>query len=67
LQTAIDTVAPEKPAPNVWTVMQKWIYALPIGSEPEMARQATLQKELTRLVAEFSNRPGLGDNSVSAS
>jgi ethanolamine kinase len=67
LQTAIDTVAPEKPAPNVWTVMQKWIYALPIGSEPEMARQATLQRELTRLVAEFSNRPGLGDNSVSAS
>jgi ethanolamine kinase len=65
LQMAIDNVAPGKPAPNVWTVMQKWIYALPIGSEAEKIRQATLQKELTRLVAEFSNRPGLGVNSVS--
>jgi ethanolamine kinase len=67
LQEAIDTVAPGKPAPNVWTVMQKWIYALPNGTDADKTRQATLQKELTRLVAEFSNRPGLGDNSVSPS
>jgi ethanolamine kinase len=65
LQASIDNVAPGKPTPNVWTVMQKWIYALPIGSEAERLRQANLQKELTRLVAEFSCRPGLGDNSVS--
>jgi ethanolamine kinase len=65
LQAAIDNVAPGKAAPNVWTVMQKWIYALPVGSDSELARQATLQKELTRLVAEFSNRPGLGKDSVS--
>jgi ethanolamine kinase len=65
LQAAIDNVAPGKPAPNVWTVMQKWIYALPAGSEAERLRQAELQKELTRLVAEFSGRPGLGKNSVS--
>ncbi len=67
LQAAIDNVAPGKPPPNVWTVMQKWIYALPMGTEAEKARQAQLQKELTRLVAEFSNRPGLGKNSVSCS
>ena len=65
LQAAIDGVAPGKSAPNVWTVMQKWIYALPVGSDAEKSRQATLQKELIRLVAEFSNRPGLGINSVS--
>jgi ethanolamine kinase len=65
LQAAIDNVAPGKAAPNVWTVMQKWIYALPVESEAQQTRQATLQKELTRLVVEFSNRPGLGDNSVS--
>ncbi|TEY68283.1 hypothetical protein BOTCAL_0121g00100 [Botryotinia calthae] len=64
LQSAIDNAAPGKPAPNVWTVMQKWIYALPVGSEVEKTRQATLQKELTRLVAELSNRPGLGENSL---
>ncbi|CZS90677.1 hypothetical protein WAI453_004033 [Rhynchosporium graminicola] len=62
LQIAIDSVAPGKPAPNVWTVMQKWIYALPTESEAEKTRQASLQRELIRLVAEFSDRPGLGQN-----
>ena len=65
LQSAIDEVAPGKLAPNIWTVMQKWIYALPITSEAEKARQASLQIELLRLVGEFSQRPGLGENSVS--
>ncbi|KAI9051054.1 hypothetical protein LZ554_005162 [Drepanopeziza brunnea f. sp. 'monogermtubi'] len=64
LQTAIDNVAPGKLAPNMWTVMQKWIYALPVKADAEKTRQSDLQKELTRLVAEFSNRPGLGDNSL---
>ena len=67
LQAAIDNTAPGKLAPNVWTVMQKWIYALPAGSEVEKLRQDKLQQELTRLVAEFSNRPGLGVDSVSNS
>jgi ethanolamine kinase len=65
LQLAIDNIAPGKSAPNVWTVMQKWIYALPTGSEAQRTRQAELQKELTRIVSEFSDRPGLGENSVS--
>lgn len=65
LQAAIDNIAPGKPAPNVWTVMQKWIYALPTSTDAEILRQTTLQKELTRLVEEFSNRPGLGTDSVS--
>jgi len=67
IQAAIDNVAPGIPAPNVWTVMQKWIYALPVASEAQKTRQATLQKELPRLIAEFSKRPGLGENGVSAS
>lgn len=65
LQAAIDNIAPGKPAPNVWTVMQKWICALPTSTDAQILRQATLQKELTRLVEEFSNRPGLGTDSVS--
>ena len=64
LQFAIDNVAPGKPVPNVWSLMQKWIYALPTGTDAERTRQANLQKELTKLVEELSNRPGLGDNSV---
>ncbi|KAH8808295.1 kinase-like domain-containing protein [Xylogone sp. PMI_703] len=64
LQDAIDNAAPGKPAPNVWSVMQKWIYALPTGTDAQKARQAELQKELTRLIEELSNRPGLGKNSL---
>lgn len=65
LQTAIESVAPGKPVPNVWSVMQKWIYALPSATEAQRTRQANLQKELIRLIEELSGRPGLGDNSVS--
>ncbi|KAG9247323.1 kinase-like domain-containing protein [Calycina marina] len=64
IQASIDNVAPGKPAPNVWTVMQKWIYALPAATPAQAQRQSNLQKELTRLVAEFSNRPGLGKNGL---
>lgn len=64
LQAAIDGVAPGKPTPNVWSVMQKWIYALPNTTDAQRIRQAELQKELLRLVDEMANRPGLGENSV---
>ncbi len=63
-QRAIDRVAPAKPSPNVWTVMQKWIFALPDETEEQRGRQAGLQKELRRLVDELSERPGLGENGV---
>jgi ethanolamine kinase len=67
LQTAMDNVAPRKPVPNVWSVMQKWIYALPSATEVQRTRQANLQKELIRLIEELSGRPGLGENSVGSS
>ncbi|KAK1757617.1 ethanolamine kinase 1 [Echria macrotheca] len=63
-QKALDHVAPGKPSPNVWTVMQKWIFALPTDTEEQRVRQATLQKELGLLVDEFSQRPGLGKNGL---
>ncbi|KFY93718.1 hypothetical protein V498_04297 [Pseudogymnoascus sp. VKM F-4517 (FW-2822)] len=64
VQRKIDGVAPGKVAPNVWTVTQKWIYALPTATEEQRARQAELQKELERTIAELSDRPGLGKNSL---
>lgn len=64
LQRAIDGIAPGKPTPNVWTVMQKWIFALPTETEAQKARQAELQAELKWLVGEFSQREGLGKNGV---
>lgn len=60
----IDHVAPGKVAPNVWTVMQKWIYALPTETEQQRQRQTDLQKELLRIVQEFASRPGLGKDSL---
>lgn len=65
LQEAIDAAAPGKQAPNVWTVMQKWIYALPTETGVQQERQQRLQGELTKLVAELSHRPGLGKDGVS--
>ena len=45
--------------------MQKCIFALPTDSNAQRARQAELQAELSRLVADLSQRPGLGSNGVS--
>ncbi|RKU40386.1 hypothetical protein DL546_001694 [Coniochaeta pulveracea] len=63
-QRAVDGIAPGKPTPNVWTVMQKWIFALPTDTEKQRIRQAELQKELKWVVSEFSNRDGLGKNGL---
>ena len=65
-QQALDGVAPGKPPPNLWTLLQKWIFALPTETESQRARQAALQQELRTLVAELSQRPGLGENGVSS-
>jgi ethanolamine kinase len=64
-QKAIDGVVAGKPSPNVWTVMQKWIFALPTETEAQRSRQAELQKELEKLASKLSQRPGLGKNGVS--
>lgn len=65
LQEAIDGACPGKQAPTVWTVMQKWIFALPTDTPAQKERQALLQGELVKLVAELSQRPGLGQDGVS--
>ncbi|KAK3937127.1 ethanolamine kinase 1 [Diplogelasinospora grovesii] len=56
-QRCIDGAAPGLPSPNVFTVMQKWIYALPTETEEQIRRQLELQAEQTRIVSEFSERP----------
>ena len=61
----INAITPGKAKPNIWTVMQKWIFALPKGTVAEQERQATLQKELERTVKELGDLPGLGQDGVS--
>ena len=63
-QNEINTKAPGKLSPNMWTVMQKWVFALPVETEAQRARQIRLQDELDRLVKLLSQRPGLGENGV---
>jgi ethanolamine kinase len=63
---SMDDVAPGKPAPNLWTVMQKWIWALPAATDAQRERQGQLQRELLGLVKNLSQRPGLGKNGVRA-
>ncbi|KAI4113903.1 MAG: hypothetical protein LQ345_005209 [Seirophora villosa] len=60
----INSITPSKLAPNVWTVIQKWIFALPTASELEKKRKNELQIELERTVAELGDLPSLGNNGL---
>lgn len=51
--------------PTLWTVLQKWILALPVTTDKERERRKSLQKEFERIVAEFDDKSGLGENGVS--
>ncbi|KAF2266952.1 ethanolamine kinase-like protein [Lojkania enalia] len=57
---AMACLTPSKPIPNVWTVMQKWILALPTGTNAERTRRDQLQKELEWLVKLLGDTPGIG-------
>lgn len=61
---AINAITPNSPAPNIWTIMQKWVFALPTTSEIERGRKEVLQRELERTVSELGDTPGLGKNGV---
>ena len=61
----INKFTPNRFAPNLWTVMQKWILALQTGTEAECKRKDTLQHELDRTVQEFVDNPGVGKDGVS--
>ncbi|MCJ1317132.1 hypothetical protein MMC15_002454 [Xylographa vitiligo] len=60
----INAITPNKPTPNIWTVIQKWIFALPVRTEVEVERKARLQQELERTVAELGSNPGLGKDGI---
>ena len=60
----INAITPRKPTPNTWTVMSKWIHALPTTTPVEIERKDMLQRELKRTAAELVDTPGLGGNGV---
>lgn len=64
LREELDNTHQGNISPNLWTVLQKWISAIPTNTLADKSRQQILQKEMDRLILELSDRPGLGNNSV---
>ena len=68
-ETAIEDdimpITPRREGPTLWTVTQKWIRALPVTTEKERERRKLLQKELERIVSEFDDGKGIGEDGVS--
>ncbi|RHZ56177.1 hypothetical protein CDV55_102707 [Aspergillus turcosus] len=63
-EDALATIKPRVPGPNLWTVLQKWILALPTKTEEQRTRRRALQKELERVVGELDDGRGLGDGGL---
>ncbi|KAI9843342.1 MAG: hypothetical protein M1837_006468 [Sclerophora amabilis] len=57
-------IAPGKAQPNPWSVMQKWILALPANTQTERERKETLQRELERTSTELYKVPTLGEDGL---
>ena len=57
-------IQPRRPGPSIWAVLQKWVLALPTATEEQRARRLQLQKELERVVAEFDDGKGIGEDGV---
>ncbi|PGG95956.1 ethanolamine kinase [Blastomyces parvus] len=61
--TEVDDITPVKTqnaGNSLWTVLQKWILALPVTTEQERLRRKNLQNEFERIVGEFDKGEGLG-------
>ncbi|KAH8697385.1 putative ethanolamine kinase [Talaromyces proteolyticus] len=57
-------IQPRQKGPNTWTVLQKWILALPINTEEQQTRRKILQKELERIIAELDDGTGIGEDGL---
>ncbi|RHZ44496.1 putative ethanolamine kinase [Aspergillus thermomutatus] len=63
-EDALPTIKPRVSGPNMWTVLQKWVLALPTTTEEQRTRRRALQKELERVVHEMDDGRGLGDDGL---
>lgn len=55
----IDAKLPDIPFPNVWSILQSWIHALPAESDKQRERIRTIQVEFDFLKQKLSDTPGL--------
>jgi ethanolamine kinase len=54
------SIASRSPTPNIWSLMQRWVLALPVSTEVQKKRKLQLQKELERSFLELDDKRGLG-------
>ncbi|KAB8231550.1 hypothetical protein ETB97_007563 [Aspergillus alliaceus] len=57
-------IKPRQLGPNMWTVLQKWIIALPSATDEQRQRRISLQKELERVVRELDDGKGIGEDGL---
>ncbi|TQB77333.1 hypothetical protein MPDQ_002970 [Monascus purpureus] len=60
----LSPVKPRRSGPNLWTVIQKWILALPVATEDQRTRRLNLQKELEWVVRELDDGQGVGEEGL---
>ncbi|KAG5295188.1 ethanolamine kinase [Histoplasma ohiense] len=61
--TEVDDITPVKirhAGTSFWSVLQKWILALPVTTEQERLRRRKIQKEFERIFTEFDDDKGFG-------
>jgi ethanolamine kinase len=57
-----DGISARKPSPNIWTVMRRWVHALPNDNPKQQARRKFLEQELDRSFADLDNTNGPGQH-----
>ncbi|KAE8351007.1 kinase-like domain-containing protein [Aspergillus coremiiformis] len=57
-------IRPRQLGPNLWTVLQKWILALPSVTDEQRKRRLSLQRELERVVHELDDGKGIGEDGL---
>ncbi|KAK3074367.1 hypothetical protein LTS18_014264, partial [Coniosporium uncinatum] len=57
----VEGLTPGKPVPNIWTVIQSWIMALPTASEAQKQRRDRLRKELKWVLTKLGDCSGVGE------
>ena len=55
-----DGIASRYPKPNIWTVMLRWVKALPCDTPAQQGRQKQLRRELERSCTELDSKDSLG-------
>ncbi|KAE8145772.1 kinase-like domain-containing protein [Aspergillus avenaceus] len=63
-QSDFSLIKLRQPGPNIWTVLQKWILALPSATDEQRKRQLSLQKELERVISELDDGMGIGEDGL---